>query len=480
MVDAIPQLKRKIEEVAAQRKSKKQRKNESATGNEAEATAPSTPKKSPAAAPKAQSKTSTKNTKAKGASETAAASQGQANGVADVDTQKDSIDVSSKPTQKRRKKEKKGGAAANDETEVAEDDTAQITAIVPLTQAQVEKALKKQEQDERKAADLSIAKTKKQKSKGSSKWVSSPAQGGWFLPADPIFSADEKYLILANLKSLQVYVTETSLLANALPIGGTGVLTAHALSSTNPSQVYVADSNGLITLWDWVNGAKVGRWEIGALVRNMTVITQPESNEDLVYCHETGSNHVINVHALRTKSQVSKTELKRVLKTSSAVRGIQVLLQGKYVILATADSIMVGKRMKLNKTALQDFEYVWREFKFSKRITTFNAYHREPEESSKGKKASSEQRDAIDIAVGEETGVVFLFEDILATFAAIEGSQKGKKEKTDNAESLRPKRFHWHRDAVGAVKWSLDGNNYVCRFPVSTLTYHRQLLHLWW
>lgn len=466
MADVSPQLKRKSEEAVALRKTKKQRKNESVTSSGAEVT--SAPKSNATSAPPSQPKTASKPAQANGASQHAPADD-PATLLADkagdvVEAPRSSVEASSKESRKQAKRDRKAAVVGDTDAQPKDNSNEQSTAIEPLTQEQVEKALKKQERKERMAANQAhssnvsrFAKTKKQKSKGMAQWTSSPAQGGWFLPSDPIFSPDEKYLILANLKSLQIHATETSLLANVLPLGGAGVLTAYALSTTRPNQVYVADSTGLITLWDWVSGTKVGRWDIGASVRNMTVITQSESNEDLIYCHEFGKNHVINVHALRTKSQSSKTELKRVLKTNSAIHGIQVLLQGKYAILATSDSIMVGKRLKLNKTAVQDFEYVWREIKFSKRITTFSAIVREPEASAKGKKSAQDKRDVLDIAVGEDSGVIFLFEDILATFAAIESSQKAKKDNADSAESLRPKRLHWHREAVGALKWSLDG-----------------------
>lgn len=303
---------------------------------------------------------------------------------------------------------------------------------------------------------VSKAKAKKQKTKGSSDWTVSSAQGGWFLPRDPVFSADEKHILLATQKALEVYVAETSLLAYKLPLSGSGEVTAYALSATDGNRVYVAESTGLITLWDWVSRQKLGRWDIGATVRNMKVITH--SDEDLVYCHEPGKSHIVNVHALRTGAQASTTELKPILKTSSNILDIQVLLQGKFVVVACGDSLMVGKRQKQSKTAVQDFEYVWRELKFAQRITTFNAYVRDPAElNGKPAKSVQDQRDVIDIAIGDMSGVLLLFEDILASFAAIESVQKGGKTKADSAESLRPKKLHWHRDAVGSVKWSLDG-----------------------
>ncbi|KAI8936984.1 hypothetical protein NX059_006211 [Plenodomus lindquistii] len=465
MADATPQLKRKNEESTPQRKPKKQRKSEAASAQVEAATAgaTSTPKPKATSTPKDQPKATVQTDKANKSDDVVTESipaKRQPKPAKDaIDAQAQSVEDPGRLSQKKSKKERKSDKAPSEEAQVTIDDNA-LGGIEPLTQAQVERALKKREYRE----------SKKLKTKGSSKWVASPLQGGWFLPTDPIFSADEKYLLLADLKSLQIYSTETSLLANLLPVGGNGVLTAYALSTTKSNLVYAADSNGLITLWDWTNGTKVGRWDIGAPVRNMTVVTRPGADEDLVFCHETGDNsQVINVHALRTKAQASKTELKRVIKTSSAIRDFQVLLQGRYIVLSTADSLMVGKRLKPTQTAVQHFEYIWREITFSKRVTTFSANHRE-REISKGRKPVVDQRDLLDIAVGEETGVVYLFEDILATFAAIDNIQKGKKENYVPADGLKPKRFHWHRDAVGAVKWSLDGNYIISGGDETVLT----------
>ncbi|KAF1842455.1 WD40 repeat-like protein [Cucurbitaria berberidis CBS 394.84] len=465
MADTTPPLKRKAEEAPAKKRSKKRRPAEKAGQPTGATDAQSTPRSHSTPILKNASELNSNVV--------------QTNGV----------------SKEQRKKDKKSGTIVNEELKdggkQVEDSEVQSTPARRISQPQQsdrskQKKEKKDSNPENKADSTELVKVamteldrllgssptqaKKPKPKTLAKWTMSPAQGGWFLPADPVFSRDEKFVILANLRSLQIYETETSTLANVLSIGSTGVLTAYALSPTKPNQVYVADSTGLITLWDWVDGSKIGRWDIGATVRTMTVITRPESNEDLIYCYEHGKSHVINVHALRTKAQGSKTDLKRVLKASSSISGIQVLLQGKYVVVACTDSIMIAKRLRLNKTAVQDFEYIWRELKFSKRITTFNAYLRDSEQTGKGKKSAQDQRDVLDIAVGDEAGVILLFEDILTTFAAIESTQKGNKSNSDDAESLRPKRLHWHRDAVGAVKWSLDGNYLVSGGDETVLT----------
>jgi len=480
MADVAPQLKRKREEAAAQKKAKKQRKDEAAAalenGRNGNLTTTSTPKSKNTSTPKKQSNATPKtNGVSKDAtSETPVTalkvkkSPAQQNGSVDDDEQ-DAVAEKQTPSKapnglleesmRLENGEPQGTPKAADKTERKKKDKKE------------KKRKDKAKRDELVKTELSAPATKSRKSE---RYIASAPQGGWFLPADPVFSTDEKYLLVADSKSLHVYGTESSLLAHTLCEEELGSVTAYALSATSPHLVYVAYSVGQIIMWDWVTARKIDRWDVGAQVQNMAVIIQPESDQDFVYCHEAEDGHSICIRALRTSSQTSereqKSEVKQLLNTSSQIRGVRVLLQGKYVVVATVDSITIGKRVKTSRIALGEFEYLWREFKLSKHITTFDVYHREQQETSNGKKASQDQRDILDIAVGDDTGVILLFDDILASIAAIESIQKGKKDKTDSAESLRPKRLHWHRDAVGAVKWSLDGNYVISGGDETVLT----------
>ena len=467
MVDIAPQLKRKREEAAAQKKAKKQRKDEAAAALENDRNdqagnpvTNSTPKSKNSPTPKKQSNATPKTN---GVSKNAASetpmtalkvekSPAQQNGSVNGDEQ-DAATATQTPSK----------APNGIVEEVAQLDNSEAQGTPKAGEKAERKKKEKKRKDKAKRDELINTELSVQATKGRrpDRYITSASQGGWFLPADPIFSTDEKYLLVADSKSLHVYSTETSLLAHTLFEEDVGPVTAYALSATSPHLIYVAYSVGQIIKWDWVTARKIGRWDVGAKVQNMAVIIQPESEDDFVYCHEADDGHSVCIRALRTRRQTSereqRSELKQLLNTSSPIRGIRVVLQGKYVIVATVDSITIGKRIKTSRTALEEFEYLWREFKLSKHITTFDVYHREQQETNNGKKAASDQQDILDIAIGDDTGVIMLFEDILASIAAIESSQKGKKDRADSAESLRPKRLHWHRDTVGSVKWSSDG-----------------------
>ena len=300
-----------------------------------------------------------------------------------------------------------------------------------------------------------MEKENKKKDRQTDPWAISAPQGGWFLPQDPVFSPDEKFLLLGKLKALDVYAADTSLLVRSLPLGASSVALAYAISSTNPDLVYVADSAGIISLWNWTDGSKLGRWGIGANVQHLVVVEQPTTARDLIFTHEAESpKHIVSVHALYTGEEAAKTEVKQILKTARPITGMQVLLQGKLVVLSTPNSMIIGKRRKFKQTALQDFEYTWREFETSKRITTFNGFVQTP---SGKDKALEVERDNLDLAVGDEDGAIYLFEDVISRFVAVEKSQKDKSDRKVGPESLTPKRLHWHRSAVRSIKWSLDG-----------------------
>jgi NET1-associated nuclear protein 1 (U3 small nucleolar RNA-associated protein 17) len=141
----------------------------------------------------------------------------------------------------------------------------------------------------------------------------------------------------------------------------------------------------------------------------------------------------------------------------STIRRMQVLSNGRVVIVTTNKAVFIGKRSNAQKTALREYAYVWREFHTSKPVTCFHAYVRESDDSAKGGKPSADSMDRIDLAVGDQGGAIWLFEDVLSAFTRIEKSRKDGSQTGIDYEMLRPKRLHWHREAVGAVRWSRDG-----------------------
>lgn len=262
-----------------------------------------------------------------------------------------------------------------------------------------------------------------------------------------MLTASPRYLFLANSRTLQVYTTGTSLLSHSIPVGS-GKLAAYALSSSNPNQLYIANSSGIVSLWNWTAPTKIARWDIGNKVRQIVSVSRSELPHDLLYCHEIGNTDTLNVHYLCSGKDAAETNLRRILKSKAPIRSFQVLGEGKGIVVCTENSIMVGKPVTQKWTSLNELTYTWREFQVPRHITAFHAQFRpRPDQPV--------HQSPMDVAIGDRDGVIHLFEDIWYAFAKQEKRLK-EGEKVQFA-SLAPKRMHWHRDAVGSVKWSHDG-----------------------
>jgi len=64
---------------------------------------------------------------------------------------------------------------------------------------------------------------------------------------------------------------------------------------------------------------------------------------------------------------------------------------------------------------------------------------------------SSDQ--TLDVVIGGAKGMIFVYEDLLNNLVQSERASKA----SEPAADLKPRILHWHRQAVGTVRWSLDG-----------------------
>ncbi|KAH7139455.1 quinon protein alcohol dehydrogenase-like superfamily [Dendryphion nanum] len=406
----------------------------------------------------------------KGITSTSATAPGQTpgnNNIVDPISSQGVAEATGTPSGSRKQKKGKDEKKPNDlKVEGTEEDfnTTTTSAPAPETLEQIpinaiEALPSKQLRDKK---DKKSRRQLQSEGKGNTKssWTVSSPIGGWFQAHDAVFSVDEKHIFLASNDAVDIWSAETSLLVHSLPHKG---VASYALSSADPNLIYVATIAGLITLWDWTKADKVARWDIGSNIHNITVVQQQDSALDLVFCQETVQDSAnggdgITAHALRTKDQAAQTESKQILKVSNSITGLQVLSGGNILVVSTQNSMLVGKRTKIHKSALQSFQYLWHEIHMSRPITTFNAYVRTSDVSGQNQRPSQNQRHHVDIAIGDIDGVIYLYEDILTSFA---GSMKKQIETVvvrSDTNIREPRRLHWHRDSVGSVKWSRDGN----------------------
>lgn len=203
-----------------------------------------------------------------------------------------------------------------------------------------------------------------------------------------------------------------------------------------------------------MEGRRIGKWDISSQIFNLTVAESvvSVSQSEVVYTVDRKGQWMITAHRLRIGD---KTELHTLLKSTTPITHFKVSEGGKYIVASAGQRLMVGITSEPNPPVLRDISYSWREMECSEYITSLDARLNNENagvpDAKPSKSASSGSRNPrpLNIAVGGLKGSIFVYPDLLGKLI--------RKEKKPNASAPVAQRLHWHRNGVGAVKWSMDG-----------------------
>lgn len=289
-------------------------------------------------------------------------------------------------------------------------------------------------------------------------WKVSASMGGRLLDLDPIFSPDEQHLLLAYESAIAVYSTATSLPVRHLRIKEAGEISAFALSSQNAHELYVSTTPGAIERWDWNQGSRVGYWKLSSSIHSLITSTQTseEAGNDLVYTvdRKDAGLRLISAHRLINGGDASKSQVKTLLSRPQALSSAKVLEGGRFIIATSGAQLLVGNTNSPNPAVLQDLSYTWRIVDCPEWITSIDVRISHTERERKRSKGGRKTIDSLDIAIGGFKGSIHIYENLLGNL--IRREQPTNKEVT---EDIKSRRLHWHRNAVLALKWSLDGES---------------------
>lgn len=235
-------------------------------------------------------------------------------------------------------------------------------------------------------------------------------------------------------------------------------ITSFALSPTTPEHLYVTTSQGIVYLFNWEDGQKLGRWQLNAHVWGLAVTAQisPDGLLDTVYTREQakGKKWRISAHKLRSGSEKSKTESKTIYSSSNSILHFRLVQDGRVIVIASGQRLLLGSTDENGIVSIQDMNYTWRQLTTPNSITSFDIRTRQKKSSKSSQ--SSKRVPTIDIAIGQDKGVIYLYTDLLNHLIAKENGKAAADYR------ISSQKMHWHREAVGTVKWSLDGK---CQLP---------------
>lgn len=252
-------------------------------------------------------------------------------------------------------------------------------------------------------------------------------------------------MILGVRTQILVYSTATSLPVRSLRLDQHEKITSYTTCTTNANHLFVSTFSGLIVKWDWTTGQEIKQWRSSKNLLFISEQTQDQKDlpsSTLLLIHEISGQVRRVTLATFLDSFDDITSEKVVLEEKSLASWIKVLDQGKCLVLYADSKIFLGQATRRSEDS--PTAYTWREFAVPKSITSIDA------RSHSLYTSTNKSRVAVDVVVGCQNGTILIYDDILFRLTS--------KEKNLGQDDIISCRFHWHRNEVLTVKWSLDGN----------------------
>lgn len=161
---------------------------------------------------------------------------------------------------------------------------------------------------------------------------------------------------------------------------------------------------------------------------------------------------LLTAHRLLGGQEAVKADFVTLLVYKKALTSLKVLGGGKVIVVTSGTKVIIGSTEAADDSALKDIAYLWREIECSEWITSIDVQIDHLEEPTAESEKPPSDANGLNIVVGGFKGAIFIYEDILRRLKTMEDPVH----KSINHQ-VNPRRLHWHRNSVAAVKWSTDG-----------------------
>ncbi|KAL8387876.1 hypothetical protein RB595_009609 [Gaeumannomyces hyphopodioides] len=301
--------------------------------------------------------------------------------------------------------------------------------------------------------------------------IAEPVGGRIHADVEPIFSSDEKHIIITYESSIQVYSTQDSLLVRRIQLPQRSRkstqaphIAATVASLTDPSAVWVADSRQKIWKVDWTTGVcqafAATRGQISTFVA-----ARVGGKELLLTCEQISkSQYELVAYATGSDTKPSTRGLAslpgrlRILRTAAESSVVLGCAESDVVLASLTDG---GKKQGV--WAIDNLGCELYSFEAPDIVCALDA-RVAARRASSGKKAKHSSGavgpPALDVVIGCARGAIYVYGNILAALA---GAGSGSRERP------QPRKYHWHPRAVHSVKWSADGEYFVSGGTENTL-----------
>jgi len=209
----------------------------------------------------------------------------------------------------------------------------------------------------------------------------------------------------------------------------------------------VFTSTGSISKWEWVTGKQTSHWDTCRKTSSIDVIEVSGDDTRILFysiCERKGGNRDIRSFTFRDGKPLEKV----VLETDIRVGHIRAAQRGRVVLAYGGQNLLLGIADDSDFDSVEHIQYTWREAILPINITCLDVREntRQNAQDAKARKVSGQ----LDLAIGEMAGSILIYQDVLGFFV-------NNQDIRDGGKSFAPRRLHWHRGPVNALRWSKDG-----------------------
>ncbi|KAI9369449.1 WD40-repeat-containing domain protein [Aspergillus egyptiacus] len=285
----------------------------------------------------------------------------------------------------------------------------------------------------------------------SDSWSLSRSIAGRFTNLDPILTPDEQYLFLALETAVHIYSVATSRLFRVLKIDSADSIIGYRISSRTQEHLYIFTSSGRVSEWDWPSNKQIAHWATHHRTISADLVhKESESNakdaHNLLYSLRERKDGKRELAVVPLNSE--EAHITVLLEANAKIGDFRIVGNGQAIVAYGGAHIFVGSASSSRNLELSN--YTWREIKLASKITCIDIKQDGLSQQHRPHASEDKKVSEFDLALGGADGSILIYHDALAFLGVGVDSEEDKKP--------APRRLHWHRDPVRAVRWSKDGN----------------------
>lgn len=264
--------------------------------------------------------------------------------------------------------------------------------------------------------------------------------------------------------SIQVYSATDSLLLRRIQVNlpqpdssndaPVVTIVATRLSKQIPDHVWIALSDGHIYLVDWKkdtitsNGFQTTSKTAKSLVLVPTKF--PGAIQEAIVVGESTKPSLVELVAYQWESRSEPTSktLMSLTKAWGPVHLLEASADGQILAGSLNERLYFAKMSSQEVQSIEQLEYECFSLDSPDIITAIDL--RVFTKRRSGKKGQSEAGVVVDIILGGARGGIYLYHDAISRFT-------GGGKSSASQDEVEVRKYHWHRKAVHALKWSRDG-----------------------